>query len=362
MEEEAGPFDFRGVVCEKEKSDCHCWGFEEEGSEIKRLDFKLPELEKNEIRMKVTNVGLCQSDVMMAEGAWMSNCYWPLVPGHEMCGIVEKVGSKVKGYKVGEKVMFGVLRECCGACEYCLDGKDNCCVEAAFKPTYDPYLGGYSTYFQAKSEFFYHMNPELDAQRAPPLLCAGVTVFAPLQRHIVPQGVCGVVGIGGLGHMAIQYANKMGMKVIAISTTSDKEREAMELGAHQFVCSTEGEQMKGIKNYCDIVVNTCLAHDITSYLYTLKSGGTFIQVAVPQVLEGLLFDSHDLIIKHKTIAGGIVGSRREVQQMLDFSAFHNIQPIVQNYSWNDFPKAYDTIKNGKPRFRCVVDIADTFTN
>ena len=140
--------------------------------------------------------------------------------------------------------MFGVFRDCCESCSYCRDNLDHICQSVKHKEAYDPHLGGYATHFQGKASFFFTQNPELDPRRAAPLMCAGSTVYSPLIRNAIPDGVCGVVGIGGLGHMALQYANKMGMKVVAFSTSPDKEIEAKELGAHEFVCTKDPEQMK----------------------------------------------------------------------------------------------------------------------
>eukprot|EP00830_Metopus_es_P021825 TRINITY_DN934_c0_g2_i2.p1 TRINITY_DN934_c0_g2~~TRINITY_DN934_c0_g2_i2.p1 ORF type:complete len:411 (-),score=67.01 TRINITY_DN934_c0_g2_i2:32-1225(-) len=355
-------YSFRGVVCPKEEANNCCWGATEKKGELKRMYFKLPAIQEDEVRFKVLHTGLCHSDCFKIDEEWGPNVLFPLVPGHEIVGEIEKVGPKVKNFKPGDIVSVGCFRDCCGSCEYCRQGNDQLCCDNPLKLTYDPFLGGYSTHMQVKASFVFHMPASIPLSKAAPIMCAGVTVFSPLKRWGTPGTRCGIIGIGGLGHMAIQIANKMGMNVVAISTTPAKEKEALLFGAKEFVCSKNEEQMKRImtKEKLDLVLNTAYIHDITNYMYTVKAGGIFIQTAAPENDKPIIFNNLDLVANQKILTGTLVGSRTEVEQTLDFCDKFSIAPVVENYTWADFPKAYKRLHSAQARYRCVVDVASTF--
>lgn len=357
-------YSFRGVLCSKAESNVACWGVEKAKAPLQRLYFKLPSLAEDEVRIKLLHAGLCHSDCFKCDEEWGKNVLFPVVPGHEIIGEVEKIGSKIKNFKPGDVVCFGVFRDCCHECEFCKRGDDQLCERCPYKFTYDPHLGGYSSHMQVKGDFLFHLPKTLPLAKSAPILCAGVTVFAPLKRWGIAGARCGVIGIGGLGHMAIQIANKMGMKVVAISTSPSKEKEAKSYGAKEFVCSKNEEQMKYIstKEKLDLVINTAYIPDITNYLYTLKAGGRFVEVALPDIAKPLVFNALDLVCNQKILTGSIVGSRKEVEDTLDFCDKFECYPVVENYSWADFPKAYHKLHDGQPRYRCVVDVASTFDN
>ena len=355
-------FSYRGVVCPKEEADTFCWGVEKAKTPLKRLYFKLGRLKEDEVRVKVLHVGLCHSDCFKVDEGWGPNVTYPLVPGHEIVGEVESVGAMVKTHKPGDKVAVGVFRDCCGECECCRKGDDQLCTTRPMRCTYDPCLGGYSTYMHVRGDFVFPLPKGLAPERAAPILCAGVTVFSPLRRWGTPGARCGIIGIGGLGHMAVQIAAKMGMQVVAISTSADKEREAKAFGAKEFVCSKNEEQMKRLINVdkLDIVLNTALVHDITNYMYAVKPGGVFIQCAGPENDKPVIFNNLDLVCNQKVLTGTLVGSRTAVSATLDFCEKFQIAPIVENYPWAELPKAYSKLHDGAPKYRCVVDVASTF--
>lgn len=355
-------FAFRGICCSKEESNVHCWGVKKAKGELERLHFKLPPLAADEVRLRILHAGLCHSDCFKVDEEWGKNYLFPLVPGHEIIAEVEKVGEHVKKIKPGDHVGVGVFRDCCGSCEFCRKGDDQLCGDIPYTWTYDPYLGGYSTNMQVKASFCFPLPSHLDLSKAAPILCAGVTVFAPLKRWCKPGIRCGVIGIGGLGHMAIQIASKMGMEVVAISTTPAKEKEAKIFGAKEFVCSKNEADMKRIqtKDKLDLVLNTAFVPDITNYMYTVKAGGCFIQTAIPEVTKPVIFNNLDLVVGQKIFTGSIVGSRKEVQETLEFCDKFDVAPVTENYSWADFGKAYKRLHQGGPRYRCVVDVAKTY--
>ena len=357
-------FSFRGVMCPKEEANAFCWGVTAAKAPLKRLYFKLPPLEKDEVRIKVLHTGLCHSDCFKIDEEWGKNCLFPLVPGHEIIAEIEKVGSTVTKFKPGDQVSFGVFRDCCGSCEFCRRGDDQLCSGCEYKFTYDPHLGGYSSHMHVKAGFVFHLPAKLDKKRAAPILCAGATVFSPLRRWCIPGARCGIIGIGGLGHMALQVASKMGMHVVAISSTAAKEAEARHFGAKEFISSKNEADMKRIMTTekLDIILNTAFIPDVTNYMYAVKAGGCFIEVGLPEVSKPVLFNNLDLVCGQKIFTGSVVGSRKEVEDTLSFCEKFDIMPVVENYSWADFPKAYQHLHEGKARYRCVVDTADTFDN
>lgn len=357
-------YSFRGVVCPKEEANVFCWGVTEAKGPLKRLYFKLPKLQKDEVRIKVLHAGLCHSDCFKVNEGWGKNFVFPLVPGHEIIAEVEEIGSDVTRFKPGDQVAFGVFRDCCGSCASCKRGDDQLCTNCPYKPTYDPYLGGYSSHMHVKESFVYKMPPKLDKKRAAPILCAGVTVYAPLKRWCKPGARCGVVGIGGLGHMAVQCANKLGMHVVAISGSPAKEAETKQLGAKEFVNSKNNADMKRISTteQLDLIINTAFMPDITTYMNAVRPGGCFIQVALPDVSTPVIYNNMDLVANQKILTGSDVGNRKEVEETLKFCDENNVLPVVENYSWADFPKAYQRLWESKAKYRCVVDTADTFDN
>jgi len=356
-------YSFRGVVCPKEEANVFCWGVKSAKAPLERLYFKVP-LNKDEVRIKVLNTGLCHSDCFKVDEEWGKNHVFPLVPGHEIIAEVEDVGSDITKFKPKDQVCFGVFRDCCGSCAGCKRGDDQLCNGCSYKLTYDPYLGGYSSHMHVKDSFLFKMPAELDRKRAAPIMCAGVTVFAPLKRWGKEGMRCGVVGIGGLGHMAVQMAAKLGMHVVAISGNPDKEAEVKKMGAKEFINSKNEADMKRIstKEQLDIVVNTAMLLDITNYMNTVRPGGCFVQVALPSVDTPVKFSNIDLVANQKIFVGSAVGSRKEVQETLDFCAANDVHPIVENYKWAEFPKAYQRLYESKAKYRCVVDTADTFDN
>ena len=349
--------DVRGILCSPKEAETICWGAKAKKSPLEQMYFKLPKMDKDEVRITLHYAGLCHSDVHMVEGQWAFNVAWPLVPGHEIIGEILKVGDAVKQHHIGDMVCVGVFRDCCGTCKHCKMGNDNLCSNCPYKLTYDPYLGGYSTVMQVNEDFVFPLSRGLNSSRAAPLLCAGVTTFAPLKRFAEPGAKCAVIGIGGLGHLGIQYAAKMGMKVTAISTSMDKKKEAMALGAHEFVCSKEKVQMDNwLKDPSDIILNTSIVSDLTEYMLRLCNGGKFVNVGLPDVTNPIVFNHIEFIFNQKQFIGSLVGSKREVVETLNFSELHNVLPVCEEYVWKDLPKAYERLKSGKAHYRCVVKV------
>ena len=290
-------FSFRGVLCSKEEADTCCWGATQAKAPLKRLYFKFPPMAKDEVRIRVKYVGLCHTDCFKIDEQWGPNFTFPLVPGHEVIAEIAEIGSSVTKFKPGDQVAYGVFRDCCGYCSFCRKGDDQLCVNTPYKFSYDPHLGGYSTIMQVKESFVFPMPPLLDKSRAAPILCAGATVYAPLKRWSRIGGRCAVVGIGELGNMAIQIANKMGMSVVAISRGSKKEAEAKALGAKEFVNSENEAEMKKLSTTerVDLMINTAFTTDVRKYMDAINPGGCFVQVAVPSIDKQVIYNNLDLV-------------------------------------------------------------------
>ncbi len=355
-------YPFRGIACTKEEATTFCWGVTEPKGALKRLYFKLPPLLDNEVRVKVLYVGLCHSDCSRTDGEMGKNYTYPLVPGHEIVAGIEKLGALVKGLAVGDIVALGPFRDCCGVCEFCTKGKDHLCEDVPYKSTFDPYIGGFSTHMNVNSKFLFSLPEKIPIARAAPILCAGVSVFAPLKRWGAPGLRCGIVGIGGLGHLAIQFASKMGMEVVAISSSAAKEKDTLHFGAREFVWSKNEAAMKKLiaKSKLDLAINTSYLHNLTEYVAAVKPGGCFVQTAAPDVSKPVYFSNLDLVAGEKVFAGSLAGSRKSVMETLEFCQNFEVYPVVETFTWAEFPKAFEILREGASHYRCVVDVAGTF--
>jgi len=320
------------------------------GLTVSPLPFRHPTLLDNEVRINVTHAGCCHSDIFVATQAWFPNGNFPLVPGHEIVGIVDKVGEKVTKVQPGDKVGFGVWRDACEnyeTCNLCRTGHENFCSKRA--GTYDPHFGGYATSFQAKGSFFYKLDESFPGQAAP-LFCAGMTVFPPLHRDIVAGMKVGVVGIGGLGHLALKFANCMGAEVTAISTSNSKQADAQEFGAHHFVNLKDETQMKSAMGSLDYIINTATSYDITQCCSLLKPMGTLNLCGFPDAKDNLNFTLLPLLLNQLKVQANPVGSRLEGEEMLEFVKIHNIYPRTETYAFADTQAAVNSLAHGNPHY------------
>jgi len=333
-------------------------------NQMVRYPFKLPELNPNEIRINVSYSGLCQSDALTVNGEW-GQIFYPICPGHEITGIVSEIGSDVQNFKVGDRVGYGSQRECCMECSQCKEGLENCCIgEPMQMVTYgDMYWGGYATVIQQPADFAFKLPEGLDEKSAPPLFCAGITTYAPLAKYCKSGDEVAVLGVGGLGHLAVQFAKAMGCKVTAFSSSSEKGDMIKELGAERVISSTDLKALSGEMYKYKMVINTLPTSDeklLNTYLGIVKPNGYLVQVGLPPAQMKFVVDPIVLISKQIHFTGSYIGSRKEIQEMLEFAAKHKIQPKCEFYEFEDFPKAFDKLVNGKPCFRCVVKCKDYF--
>jgi alcohol/geraniol dehydrogenase (NADP+) len=309
----------------------------------------------DEVDVAVTHCGICHTDIGMIDDEWGVSNY-PVVAGHEIVGTVAAIGSNVdpKRLHIGQRVGIGAIAGSCMGCEWCDSGKQNVCPDRD-DTVMRGYCGGFASHVRASNWRFAHPIPDaIASEHAGPLLCAGTTVFAPLLRNgVMPIDKVAVVGIGGLGHLAIQYLAKWGCEVTAISTSADKEDEAQALGADHFLASNGTDDLQKAAGSFDFIMCTVSA-DLPwdTYLSLLRPQGKLCVVGVPK--SAIAFSAFSLLPSEKVIAGGIPGSLVETAQMLAFTARHGIKPIVEIFAMTDINRAVDHVRKGKPRYRAVL--------
>ncbi|HEY0297672.1 MAG TPA: NAD(P)-dependent alcohol dehydrogenase, partial [Arachidicoccus sp.] len=293
-------------------------------------DFERRNVGPHDVQIEILYCGVCHSDLAQINNEWFPGIF-PMVPGHEIVGRVVQVGEHVKSFKSGDLAGIGTLVNSCGKCSYCEDGLEQYCEEGVVA-TYNnvdkyrdglPTYGGYSNTIVTDESFTVHVSEKLDLAAAAPLLCAGITTYSPLKHWKVGKGhSIAVLGLGGLGHMAVKFGIALGAEVTVLSTSQKKEADAKKLGAHHFVVTKDAEQLAKVKASFDFILDTVSAeHDFDSYLSLLKVDGTHICVGVPP--QGIHVNgAFSLLAGRKSIVGSAVGGIAETQQMLDFCAEH----------------------------------------
>ena len=345
---------------ENEKdADALAWAWVNKEKVVK-FPFKFPPLAPNEVRANVLYVGLCHSDIFHVRDLWHSvmPTSYPLVPGHEFVCEVSEVGSSVKTFKKGDKVGFGTKRACCGNCSVCLSGDDELCSDVKDDLTYGTYFGGYATQVQQPYDFFFKLPENFKLNLGSPLFCAGITTFYPIQKYYKPGMKCAVVGIGGLGHLAIKFLKKLGAHTAAFTTTEKKVQSIRDLGADEVIISTKEEEMKKVQGKFDIILYTIPnVKEFEKYLATVAKKGTFVLLGVGEEND-VKFNYFPLLKKEIKVVGSLVGPRGAIKQMIELCSEKDIYPICEEYDFEDLPKAFDKLENGKPHFRCVLNVKD----
>lgn len=347
------------IVSDPNEADAFAWAAESPGAKLKQIGFKHPPLGDTHVRIKITYTGVCQSDVSIIHKKYgdIFPTVWPTVCGHEIIGKINKLGKEVTEFKEGDLVGVGPIRDCCSKCSYCLRGQTNLCSSPTWKFTAGCYFGGFATEIQLPSSYVIKIPDGMDEKLTPSLMCAGGTVFNPIRRFGKPGCKVGVIGIGGLGHLAIMFANKLGYTVYAISTSDSKRNMAIELGAHEYVVSKNEEDMKKFATAeIDLMINTTSTPDIMPYFHGLKKGsGVFIQVGGPEG-NNLNLSVADFILNQYTFGGSAAFSIEDAKEMLELCSKHKIYPKCEFFSWENFNDAVDKCANGKVEFRSVVDV------
>jgi uncharacterized zinc-type alcohol dehydrogenase-like protein len=278
-----------------------------------------------------------------------------MVPGHEVIGKVVAVGSGVSTIKVGQVVGFGPQRGCCGSCSECKEEVENCC--AKFEPLYDPKFGGYATSITVHERFAFPIPEGIPLDVCGPLLCAGVTTYAPLSRNVKAGDKVGIVGIGGLGHMALQYAKAMGAHVVAITTSASKGPEAKSFGADEILVSTDADAMAAAKSSFDFIL-CCASGNFKCATYTalLKPRKSFCLVGLPAVDQPLVFEPFHIVGGERQIIGSMIGGTKAMKEMLDFSAKHKCFPQCEVIPFSKAQEGYAKIMANSARYRMVLSM------
>ncbi|PJE80444.1 putative formaldehyde dehydrogenase AdhA [invertebrate metagenome] len=309
-------------------------------------------LDSDSVQIDVTHNGLCHTDIHMRDNDWGISQF-PLVPGHEVVGTVTRTGDRVTHLSIGDRVGFGWIRNSCRRCDYCLQGQENICREG-YTGLIVGHHGGFADKLQAPADFAFRIPDALDSVYAAPLLCAGITVYTPLRTHITHPGMkIGVIGIGGLGHLAIQFAYAMGAEVTAFSTSADKEQEARQFGAHHFRHWTPAT-LKNMAGSQDLLLNTApSAIDWQATFALLGNNGKLCLVGIPASAD-ITLPLSTLVFGQKSLVGSIVGGRTFMNEMLSLAAAHHIVPMVETMPLSDINKAMDQVATNKARYRIVL--------
>jgi len=322
------------------------------GEPLQPWEYEPAPLGKGEIEIQVTHNGLCHTDIHMRDNDWGVSNY-PLVPGHEVVGVVTEIGDDVTSLAPGDRVGFGWIRDSCRQCDHCIRGEENICRDG-YTGLILGHHGGFADKLRAPADFAYKIPDALDSASAAPLLCAGITVYTPLRTYMTHSAMTvGVIGIGGLGHMAVKYAKAMGAEVTVFSTSPDKEAEAKEFGAHHFHIWENVDEMKNASSSQDLIINTAPS-DINweTALNLVGNNGTLCIVGLPT--SSITIPVPSLVFGQKAVAGSIVGGRRFMREMLDFSAVHNITPMIETMPLRDVNEAMDRVAANKARYRVVL--------
>ncbi len=317
---------------------------------------------REDVAIDIEYCGVCHSDIHAARNEW-GNAKYPCVPGHEIIGRVAEIGVSVTGFKTGDLVGVGCMVDACLSCVACDDGDEQYCEKGALM-TYggiDPHLGGpthggYSKRIIVRDKFVLRIPENLDAKAVAPLLCAGITTWSPLAHWKVGKGdKVGVIGLGGLGHMGVKFANALGAHVTMITTSSQKGEDAKKLGAHDILLSRERDQMKAARGRFDFLLNTVpVAHELNPYMGLLARNGTMVMVGAIEPMPG--FHGGLLLANRRRVAGSVIGGIKETQEMLDFCGEHNIVSDVELIDMQDINQAWDRVVKADVKYRFVIDM------
>mmetsp|Transcript_221 Transcript_221/g.320 ORF Transcript_221/g.320 Transcript_221/m.320 type:complete len:356 (+) Transcript_221:78-1145(+) len=342
----------------------------QEGGKFEKVDLERRDVAPNDVDIDIKYAGICQSDVHQVLNEWGGSTIYPITPGHEIVGIVRAVGENVTKFKVGQRVGVGCMVDSCRECTSCREGDEQYC-ESGFTGTYNARHqrkshpeagtvthGGYSEGVVVDQDFVVPVPENLDFAAAAPLLCAGITTYSPLLHYgLRPNMTLGVAGLGGLGHMAVKFGVAFGAQVVVLSRGTDKKDDAMKLGAHEYVDTTDKSAMEKAASTMDMIVDTiCAQHDMNAYLSLLRKDGKLCLVGASP--EPLPVPAFSLLGQRRSLAGSLIGGVRETAEMLAFCGRKNVVPMVEVISADQVDEAYERMrKKNDVRYRLVIDIA-----
>lgn len=339
------------------------YGTESKEADLKEMNIERREATPKDVEIEIMFCGVCHSDLHTARNDWGGTKY-PAVPGHEIVGRITKVGSEVSKFKVGDLAGVGCIVDSCGTCESCKQDLEQYC-QTGFVGTYngkDEHLGGhtfggYSQKVVVDADHVLRIPENLDLAAVAPLLCAGITTWSPLRHwNVGPNSKVAVVGLGGLGHMAIKLAKGLGAEVTLFSRTPGKSEDAKQLGADHVVISTDKEQMKSVSGKFDVIIDTVpYDHEVNPYISTLNINGTHVLVGYLGGLENII-NTVPMIMGRKSVAGSVIGGIAETQEMLDFCGEHNIVSEIEIIKMQEINEAYERMLKSDVRYRFVIDM------
>ncbi len=327
------------------------------------FDFERREVGPCDVQFEILYCGVCHSDLHQVRNEWSHTTY-PIVPGHEIVGRVKEVGSEVAKFKAGDLAGVGCLVDSCRECDNCKKGLEQFCrsgstgtYNAADKKSGGVTYGGYSNQIVVDQDFVFKVSDKLPLEEVAPLLCAGITTYSPLRHWKVGKGhKVAVVGLGGLGHMAVKFAASFGAEVTVLSTSPGKEQDAKQLGAHHFAITKDPEQMKLLSGKFNFIIDTVSAqHDYNTYLGMLDTDGVMICVGAPPTPSQIM--AFSLLGNRRSLAGSAIGGLPETQEMLDYCAEHNIVSDVEVIKMSYINEAYERMLKGDVKYRFVIDLA-----
>lgn len=332
-------------------SEIHGLAVHAAGAHLLPYKYDAGELKTYEVEVKISHCGVCHSDIHLIDNDWGMSKY-PFIPGHEIVGAVTAAGSGVTSLTVGERVGIGWQADSCGICEWCRRGEEQLCAKA--QPTCIGRHGGYADTIRVNWRFAIPVPKVLESENVAPLLCAGITVYSPLRNHGVrPSSRVGVIGIGGLGHLGIQFAKTFGAEVTAFSTSKDKEIEAKMMGAHHFVNTRETGALKKLAGCFDLLLTTANAdQDWGAYVNALRPKGTLVFLGVPK--SAMSLPVFPLVGGQKSVAGSPTGSPSDLREMLDVAARHGVKAVTERFAMDKANEAVARVKKNQVRYRAVL--------
>lgn len=330
-------------------------------SPLRHYEFERRELGPFDVHIEIKYCGVCHSDIHTVRNEW-GGAKYPLVPGHEIVGIVKEVGANVRRYKEGSLVGVGCMVNACGTCDCCKDNTEQFCTQGTTF-TYNSLendanitKGGYSNNIVVNEKFVLNIPTNLDLAKIAPLLCAGITTYSPLKHwNIGKNDKVGVIGLGGLGHMAVKLARSLGANVVLFTTSPQKKEDALKMGAHEVVLSKNAQEMNQQLNSFDFILDTVSApHDVNAYLALLKNGKTLCMLGVSPTPHQIA--SSALIFGRKNLSGSLIGGIAETQEMLDYCGKNNITCEIELIPIQDINKAYERVLQSDVKYRFVIDM------
>ncbi|MCG9479889.1 MAG: NAD(P)-dependent alcohol dehydrogenase [Actinomycetia bacterium] len=320
------------------------------GQSLEPFTFESAELGENDVRVSISHCGVCHTDIHAIDDYYGITTF-PFVPGHEIVGYISSVGEAVSGMKVGDRVAIGWQGRSCGKCEWCLKGEEQFCMDIVQSGTWVPY-GGFSSSVVVDYRFAYKIPDAMPSEVAAVLTCAGITVYNPLQLYATrPAQKIGIISVGGLGHLAIQFAHALEYEVTAISSSPEKEKQALAFGADHFIVSDDQASLNQLEFIFDLLLCTASGKiNWEALLNTLKKKGKFILVG----FQDLELNSTDLVAHQLSITGSFIGSRTTMQEMFLFAQAHGIKPAIEMMPMSKVNEALQRVKENKARYRIVL--------